>query len=276
MNNDRPVSAHGRRQFLRWSTLAGGSFVLGLYDALPALAESAAPPPLAPLAFIRLGPDGIVTIKARAPEIGQGMRTMLPMLIAEELDVDWSQVRVEQADLDEARYGPQEAGGSMSTPTAWEPLRRVGAAGRQMLLQAAAARWGVPVAECTSRQGQVLHAGSGRSASYAELAAGAAAQPLPALASLRLKDPADYRILGHSQTGVDTTGITTGQPLYGIDVVIPGMRYAVIERCPVFGGKVKRANIEHVRSLPGVRQVLVVAGTVAHMAVVPEEPGMES
>ena len=146
-----------RRDFLKISALAGGGFTLGLYRAPWAMAQGGPPPELKPDAFIRIDGKGIATIMARGPEIGQGVRTMLPMLIAEELDVDWKDVRVVQADLNEAAYGPQFAGGSMSTPISWIPLRRVGAAGRQMLIEAAAEKWGVSVAECATEAGRVHH-----------------------------------------------------------------------------------------------------------------------
>ena len=171
-----------RRSFLQLTALAGGGFALDLYRSPLAVAQGPGKPPeLTPQAFIHIAPDGAVTIMARASESGQGMRNMLPMLIAEELDVDWKDVRVEQADLNEKIYGPQFSGGSANTPTGWEPMRRVGAAGRQLLVTAAAQTWGVPQAECTTQSGRVLHAASGRSASYGELAAKAAALPAPAL-----------------------------------------------------------------------------------------------
>jgi isoquinoline 1-oxidoreductase beta subunit len=236
---------------------------------------------------------------ARASESGQGMRNMLPMLIAEELDVDWKDVRVQQAELNEKIYGRQFSGGSANTPMGWEPMRRVGAAGRQLLIAAAAQTWGVPVAECTTQPGQVvqvasgraphaaaggvvqvassrvLHPASGRSAGYGELAAKAAMLPAPPLASVKLKDPKDYRIIGHSQPGVDTHAIVTGKPLFGIDLKLPGMLYASIEKAPVFAGKVKTANVDEVKALPGVRHVLVIDGGVTPAAFTPWEPGME-
>jgi isoquinoline 1-oxidoreductase beta subunit len=265
-----------RRSFLKITALASGGFTLSLYT--PPWAAAQGPPKqadLKPQAFIRIAADGTVTIKARGPEMGQGVKTMLPMLIAEELDVDWKNVRVEQADLNEAIYGNQSAGGSMSTPHAWEPLRRVGAAGRQMLVQTAALQWSVPMSECTTKSGCVLHAATGKQASYGELAAKAAALPCPALDQVALKDPKDYCIIGKSQAGVDTPAIVTGKPLYGIDVALPGMLSAVIEKCPVFGGKVKSANIDQIKQLPGVRHVLVIDGTITLAPFTPPEPGME-
>jgi len=287
-----------RRSFLQLSALAGGGLALNFYPAPLAKAQGpGAPPDLTPQAFIKIAPDGVVTIMARASETGQGMRNMLPMLIAEELDVDWKDVRVEQADLDERIYGPQYSGGSSNTPRGWDPMRRVGAAGRQLLMTAAAQTWGVPVAECTTQPGrvlkvasaqdpspgrvvrvasaQVLHTPSGRSASYGELAAKAAALPPPPLSSVKLKDPKDYHIIGHSQAGVDTHGIVTGKPIFGIDVTVPGMLYASIEKSPVFAAKVKTANLEAIKALPGVRHALVIDGGITPAAVTPWEPGME-
>jgi isoquinoline 1-oxidoreductase beta subunit len=265
-----------RRSFLQLSALAGGGLALSLYRTPLATAQRPdAPPDLTPQTFIKIAPDGAVTIMARASESGQGMRNMLPMLIAEELDVDWKDVRVQQAELNEKIYGAQFSGGSANTPQGWEPMRRVGAAGRMLLITAAAQTWGVPEPECTTQSGRVLHAGSGRSAAYGELADKAAALPAPALSSVKLKDPKDYRIIGHSQAGVDTHGIVTGKPLFGIDVQLPGMLYAAIEKAPVFAGKVKSANIEQIKALPGVRHVLVIDGGITPAAFTPWEPGME-
>jgi isoquinoline 1-oxidoreductase beta subunit len=263
-----------RRSFLKVSALATGAFTLRLY--IPqAHAQAPTKQDLKPTAFIKIAPDGTVTIKARGPEMGQGIKTELPMLIAEELDVDWKNVRVEQADLDEATYGSQSAGGSTSTPKSWEPLRRVGAAGRQMLVAAAAITWAVPPSECSTDAGCVLHKATGKTATYGELAAKAAALPCPVLDSVTLKNPKDYRIIGKSQTGVDTPKIITGKPLFGIDVSLPGMLYGSIERCPVFAGKVKTANLDEIKQMPGIRQVLVIDGTIKPAAYTAPEPGME-
>ena len=265
-----------RRSFLQLTALAGGGLALDLYRSPLTVAQGPGKPPdLTPQAFIHIANDGAVTIMARASESGQGMRNMLPMLIAEELGVDWKDVRVQQAELNEKIYGPQFSGGSANTPTGWEPMRRVGAAGRQLLITAAAQSWSVSGSECTTQQGRVLHAASGRSAGYGELASKAAALPAPVLSSVKLKDPKDYRIIGHSQPGVDTHAIVTGKPIFGIDVELPGMLHAAIEKAPVFAGKVKSANIDQIKALPGVRHVLVIDGGIAPAAYTPWEPGME-
>ena len=265
-----------RRSFLQLTALAGGGLALNLYRSPLNSAEAqGTPPELTPQAFIHIGSDGVVTIMARASESGQGMRNMLPMLIAEELDVDWKDVRVQQAELNEKIYGAQFSGGSANTPEGWEPMRRVGAAGRQLLITAAAQTWSVPEAECTTQSGRVLHAASSRSASYGELAAKASGLPAPALSSVKLKDPKDYRIIGHSQPGVDSHAIVTGKPIFGIDVQLPGMLHAAIEKAPVFAGKVKSANIDQIKALPGVRHVLVIEGGITPAAYTPWEPGME-
>jgi isoquinoline 1-oxidoreductase beta subunit len=264
-----------RRSFLQLSALAGGGLALDFYPLPLAEAQRPSPPDLKPQTFIHIASDGVVTIMARASESGQGMRNMLPMLIAEELDVEWKDVRVEQAELNEKIYGPQYSGGSSNTPSGWEPMRRVGAAGRQLLMTAAAQTWGVPVEECSTEAGCVLHKASVQRAKYGALAAKAAELPAPALSSVKLKDPKDYHIIGHSQPGVDTRGIVTGKPLFGIDVQLPGMLYAAIEKAPVFAGKVKSANLDEVKAMPGVRHVLVIDGGITPAAFTPWEPGME-
>lgn len=264
-----------RRSFLQISALAGGGFALGLYDTPFLEAQRPGGAPLRPNAFIKIAADGTITLMARNPEIGQGVRTSLPMLIAEELDADWSKVKIEQADLNESAYGPQSAGGSMSTPTAWEPLRRVGAAGRAMLIAAAAEKWSVPADELTTDKSCVLHKKSGKSAGYGELADAAAKLTPPAPDKIKLKDPSTYSIIGMPQKNVDANKIVTGTPIFGIDVTVPGMLYGVIQRCPVFGGKVKGSNSAEIAKMPGVRHVFEIEGNLSTETVLPNEPGLE-
>ena len=246
--------------------MVGGGLLFASYietaDALSAFAAPGAAD-FVPNAFIRMTPDGIVTIVAKNPEIGQGVKTMLPMLIADELDVEWKNVRVEQAMLDTTKFQGQSAGGSTATPNNWLPMRRVGAAARAMLITAAAQTWSVAVSEVETRDGVVHHRSSGRSLKYGQLLDQAAAVPAPALDSVKLKDPKDFRIIGTSQPGVDNHAIVTGQPIFGMDITVPGMLYAVYQKCPVFAGKVVSANVEEIKRLPGVRHAFVVEGQAA-------------
>ena len=186
-----PTTLIDRRSFLRATAVGGGAMMLALYLD-PAFGQGPPAPAvtLLPASFLRIAPDGTVTIMAKNPEVGQGIKVMLPMLIAEELDADWKSVKIEQADVDFAKYGPQIAGGSTATPTNWVPMRQMGAAGRQMLISAAAQTWGCAESECSTSSGRVLHSASGRSLGYGDLAAKAAALPVPDLKTLRMKDPA--------------------------------------------------------------------------------------
>jgi isoquinoline 1-oxidoreductase beta subunit len=249
-----------RRWFLRVTALAGGGALFGARLEPLAAGDAASAGEHELNAFVRIAADGRVTIVSKNPEIGQGVKTSLPMLVAEELDVDWRDVVVEQAGLDTERFTLQFAGGSRATPEHWLPLRRVGAAARAMLVAAAAADWGVAAEECATESGRVLHRASGRSAAYGALAARAAALPAPDLERVPLKDPARFRLLGTPVAGVDNAAIVTGRPLFGIDVSLPGMLHAVFEKCPVFGGAVESANLDEIASLPGVREAFVVEG----------------
>lgn len=211
-----------RRSFLKVSALAGGG--LALTASFPMAAHAMADAAPASLnAFITISPDNVITIVGKNPEIGQGIKTMLPMLIAEELDADWDQVRIVQGDTDAAKYGPQIAGGSFATPMNWLPMRQTGAAARAMLLAAAAERWGVSVGELTTEPSVVLHAASGRRATYGELSSDAALQAVPAAGDVTLKDGADFRIIGRAIGGIDSPKIVRGEGIFGVDTRLPGM-----------------------------------------------------
>jgi isoquinoline 1-oxidoreductase beta subunit len=259
------VGDAGRRAFLSHGVHGGSALVLGLWLRPGRAAEVVGKPGAAdaefrPNAFIRIAASGVVTLVSKQPEIGQGIKTALPMVIAEELEVPWKDVRIVQGDLDPA-YGPQSAGGSRSTPTNYNDFQRLGATARTMLVQAAALTWKVPPGECRASAGAVLHPASRRTLGYGALVAQAAALPLPDPAGVQLKDPKDYHLIGTRVSGVDNPAIVTGQPLFGIDVRLPGMLYAVFEKCPAFGAKVVAANLELIKSLPGVRDAFVVDGT---------------
>jgi isoquinoline 1-oxidoreductase beta subunit len=223
----------------------------------------------APNAWVRIAPDGTVTIVVAQAEMGQGVHTSLPMLVAEELDVDLSTVKLEVAPANDALYanpaiGFQATGGSTAVRAFYEPLRKAGAAAREMLVTAAAADWGVPAHECTTAQGVVQHAASGRSAPYGALAARAAALPVPG--NPKLKDPASFRLVGKPVHRTDTRDKVNGRAVFGLDVQVPGMLTAVVARCPVFGGRAKGFDAAAAKGVKGVREVLAIRSGVAVVA----------
>jgi isoquinoline 1-oxidoreductase beta subunit len=257
-----PAHTLGRRGFLKLTGLAGGGLVLAF--CVPGGAEAAAANSTAaaktfvPNAFLRISPDGSILIYNKGPEIGQGIKTAFPLIIAEELDAKWSDVTVEQAAVNPAVFGNQSAGGSRSIPASWDQLRQAGAVARAMLVSAAAAVWKVPATECTTRDSAVWN--GKRTLSYGALATKAAALPVPDPATIKLKERSEYRLLGKSYTGVDNRKVVTGAPLFGIDQQLPGMKYAVYEKCPATGGKVRSANLDEIKKLPGVRDAFVIEG----------------
>jgi isoquinoline 1-oxidoreductase beta subunit len=268
-----------RRSFLKVTAAGAGGVLIGLYVQPQAAAQNRGGPPVPPPdphTYIKIAADGTVTIVAKNPEVGQGIKTMLPMLIAEELDADWKSVKIEQADFDDTKYAGQIAGGSTATPTNWIPMRQAGAAGRAMLITAAAQTWSVPESECITTSGRVYHKASNRSLGYGELAGKMAALPMPDLKTLKLKDPADFKIIGVSQTQRELPNILTGKPIFGIDVVVPDMLYAVFEKCGVFGGKVVSSNIDDIKKLPGVKNAFVVTRPDITDTVIPGDPGLEN
>ena len=214
-----------------------------------------------PRVFVAIAPDGAVTIVAHRSEMGTGIRTSLPLVVAEEMEADWTRVKVQQADGDEVKYGNQDTDGSRSTRHYLMPMRQIGAAARAMLENAAARRWGVPVAEVKATNHEVVHGASGRRMGFGELAADAAKEQVPAIASLKLKDPKDFRYLGKGEVSiVDLRDITVGAARYGGDIRLPGMKYAVIARPPVTGGKLVSFDGADAMKVSGVEKVMEVKG----------------
>jgi isoquinoline 1-oxidoreductase beta subunit len=289
---DMESAALSRRTFLTVTAAAGGGLMLDF--VLPGQEAQAIPGKggVAEIsAYVKIAPDGIVTIAAKNPEIGQGIKTALAQLVAEELDVAWKDVRVETAEADARRYGQQFAGGSLSIPMNYRAMRLAGASARGLLVAAAAKTWGVPESELTTADGVVTHAKSGRTVTYGQLAskaavlaeeqakkaaeeaakAAAAAKaagrppgpPMmmgpPPEPQVKLKEAKDFKIIGKPMGGVDSPKIVKGEPIFGIDATVPGMKYAVIERSPVHGGKLVSANIEELKTLPGVHGVYTIS-----------------
>ena len=263
-----PLNA-SRRKFLKDSAALAGGLVIGFYLPLKAgraYADSTAPKAVyPPNAFIRIAPDDSITIICNKSEMGQGVYTSLPMLVAEELEADWSKIRVESAPVaavyNHTSFGMQITGGSSSIPSSWVQLRRVGASARILLIQAAAHHLKVPVAECHAEQGKVIHSASGRSLSFGILANAAAALPLPD--DVPLKAPKNFKLIGKPVKRLDTPEKINGKAVFGMDVSLPGMLTVLIARSPVFGGKVMRFDDAEARKVNGVQGVYQVPTGVA-------------
>ena len=210
-----------------------------------------------PTEYIQIDPDDRILIWSAQPEMGEGTKTSLPMLVAEELDADWNLVRVDDAPLD-ARYGGQGVGGSDAIRSDWDRLRRVGATARALLIASAAAEWNVPAVECETGVHSVRHAASNRESRYGRLAARAATLQVPR--DVPLKDSSRYRIIGTRVNGIDNHKVVTGQPVFGIDVRIPNMKYAAVAKCPVFNGRPVKIDATKARQVSGVRDVIEIKG----------------
>ena len=266
---ERPVVVANvsRRHFLQGAAALGG---LVLAVGFPAAARAADAKKYGadgmpngwvddPLAFVSIAEDGTVTIVCHRSEMGQGVRTGMPMIVADELEADWKRVRVAQAPGDEKKFGNQDTDGSRSTRHFFEPMRRCGAAARTMLEAAAAERWKVPVSEVEAKNHEVVHRPTGRRLGYGTLAKAAASLPVPARDTVRLKDPSKFRYIGKSSVKlVDGRDIATGKAQYGIDTRLDGMLYAVVARPPVYGGKVASFDPAEALKVPGVEHVVQI------------------
>lgn len=258
---------NSRRNFMKLAASVGGGLFLGFNWA----DQSVSPTVVDVLeltngsvdfnSFLSIAPDGVITIYSPNPEIGQGIKTAFPIVVAEELDADWEQVKVLQAPLDTSRFERQVAGGSGSIPHSWERLRKAGASARYLLVAAAASQWKVPVSECTTEKGKVFHKSSGKSAAYGELADAASKQALPA--EVKLKSEKDFTLIGQSVRNVDNQGIITGKPLFGLDVYREGMLFAVIQRPRAFGLKVKSVDAAAAKNMQGIVDVVTFGNKVA-------------
>jgi isoquinoline 1-oxidoreductase beta subunit len=266
MNNQHNLS-FDRRSFIKVSAVAGGGILVGvnwLAEQLRAAADRELVEPVSMNAYIQIAPDGTITIVSPNPEVGQGVKTAMPMIVAEELDADWSRVIVRQAPLDTVNFTRQVAGGSGSIKAAWTGLRTAGATARYLLVEAAAKRWGVDASSCTTEKSTVVHPPTGRRLSYGELATEAAALKAPK--EVPLKPSTAFRLLGQRIPNVDNRDIFTGKKLYGSDIVREGMAVAVVARPPAFGMKLESVDDTAAKAMPGVQQVIRFGDKVAVLA----------
>ena len=259
------TSTISRRNFLKVSSLTGGGIMLG-FELLAKASSSVilAEAPFSPNAYLTIDPKGIITLIAPNPEIGQGVKTSIPMLLAEELDVDWEKVVISQAVLDAQKFGNQTAGGSGAIRSRWESTRKAGATARLMLLAAAAQTWSVPQEECVTENGFVIHKPTGKKLSYGALSTAAASVPVPT--SIKLKDPKEYKIIGKRIKNVDNKGIITGKPMFGIDTRREGMFYTMVAHAPAYGKKLKSFDDTETRKVAGVKNVVRWENVVAVLA----------
>src|SRR5579862_2186432 len=244
------MSPLSRREFISVGVAAGAGLVIGFY--LPHGSNGTNCEVFSPNAYLKITPDDKVIVVVARSEMGQGVRTSLPMILAEELEADWKKIEIEQAGAS-TLFGDQTTGGSASVRTTWDPMRKAGAAAREMLISAAALQWGVARASCKAENGAVLHAASNRRASYGELANRAATLPVPT--DVTFKTAKDYKIVGKPIPRLDTPAKVNGSAEYGIDFRVPEMKYAVLARCPVIGGKVASFDDKETKKISGVSYV---------------------
>ena len=263
---------YNRRSFIKVSAAAGGGMLIGFSwlnackPNTPEMASGVAVPKewFEINGYIKIGETGMVTIYSPNPEIGQNIRTSMPMIVAEELDVPWENVVVEQAPLNTGWYQNQFAGGSLSIRLSWNALRMAGATGRRMLMEAAAKEWGLQVADLTANEGIIKENNGERSISYGEIASKAVGIEIPE--EVELKDVNDFKLIGTSKKNVDGKKIVTGEPLFGLDFHREGMKLAMIQHPPAFGMSVTDFNVEEIKSMPGVTDAFIIDTTI-------EEPG---
>ena len=244
-----------RRHFLKVTSIAGGGIAIGFNLLAESVAVADTPGTFAPNAYVSIDSKGLVTLMAPNPEIGQGVKTALPMILAEELEVKWDSVEVEMAPL-ESKYGNQMAGGSGAIKSRYTPIRQAGATAKQMLITAAAQTWGANEADCYAENAFVIHKPSGKKLSYGELATKAATLPVPT--DVKLKDPKDFKIIGTRVGNIDNKKIVTGQPLYGIDTRRDGMLFAAVAKAPAFGKTLRSFDDTEARKVTGVKNVVAV------------------
>jgi len=262
MGNSNKTS---RREFIKIAGLSGGGLFLASFVPLESIFSNTGDEPgiFAPSVYLKIDSKGVVTLIVHRSELGQGVKTALPMLIAEELEVDWEKIVIEQAD-GHPMYGDQTTGGSTSIRTSWEPLRVAGATARIMLITAAASKWNISPDDCFAENGYVINKLNNKKISYGELVEEAAKQPVPK--NVKLKSPEEFKLIGKRIHRVDTRDKILGKAKFGIDIVIPGIYYAAVMRCPSFGGKLKSYSDEKARSLPGVVDIVRISNGVAVVA----------